>query len=138
MSLPDISRNDQELENCLKSAGQVTHRVRRVAAQAFNTLTDLVQINYRRIALWLLESRQPLPKKSYPINRDIQGRGDDVKTCRSPESQSPQGLRPTRAHFASPLPRKHYLPAKAIRIARNRTNQQCRSPKAKDQADRPA
>lgn len=60
-----------------------SRRVRGVAAQAFIILTGLVQINFRRIAQWLLESRRTQPKKTYPRIRDIQGRSDYVKKDRS-------------------------------------------------------
>ena len=60
-----------------------SRRVRGVAAQAFLILTGLVQINFRRLATYLLELRRSKPKPKYDRRRDREGLSDYVRKDRS-------------------------------------------------------
>lgn len=77
------SLNDEIKSGPERLDHSASRRIRGAAAQAFIILTGLVQINFRRIATYLLELRRNKPKPSYPRRRDTQGLSDYVRKDRS-------------------------------------------------------
>ena len=80
------SLNDELSNGPEKLVDPHVRRVRGLAAQAFITLTGLVQLNIRRIATYLHEQTRLVPKPRYPRRRDTQHLSEYVRRDRSADA----------------------------------------------------